>query len=92
MSRARDVQMICVPDLARLVQSSIARDRQLDSPEGPRQSGSAVRDVAPATGHGPDDSLVSQVGDGAPDCGACYTEQVHEFLLRRHWLPDSKLS
>jgi hypothetical protein len=61
-------------------------------PEGPRQSGSAVRNVAPATGHGPDDSLVSQVGDGAPDCGACYAEQVHEFLLRRHWLPDGKLS
>jgi hypothetical protein len=51
-------------------------------PEGQRQSGSAVRDVAPATGHGPDDSLVSQVGDGAPDCGACYAEQVPCLSLR----------
>src|SRR6266487_1924903 len=46
------------------------------------ESGSAFRDVASPPRNGPDDSLVPEVGDGAPDRGARYAEQIHELLLR----------
>ena len=48
--------------------------------------------LASAAGHGPYGSLVPWVGDGAPDRGARHAEQIHELLLRRHWLRDGKLS
>ncbi len=50
-------------------------------------SGIAFRDVASTAGHGPDDGLVPQVGDGASYRGPGDTEGIHQLLFRWNWRP-----